>query len=201
VLGGALLGKPNQPLNNAPLEGEALTAVRLDLGTEVFWMVGTSLENPLAHSIVLKGKVEQSDLWNKLWCADEVMQTHILTGLMKLDPDRTNPYALKDNNGDLAIYARPDGSSLSVGPLPQATLNDALALFTKLPAFHISSYDHVSEFWKFLIYQIKKRENDEKEFMQRPKIRALTVAEAEDEFNQANPNILIWPFETVEYDP
>ncbi len=78
-----------------------------------------------------------------------------------------NALSLSDNSNDLLIYSPSEtthNSYLLVNDVPNANLNAALQLFNKFPYYHIVSDETVGEFWKMLIFLLKKRENDRELF-------------------------------------
>ncbi len=93
----------------------------------------------------------------------------------------------------LCIYSPPESDSNKKARFqkaPPTTVNDALQLFKSFPFHHTVSNDTVSEFWKNLIYHIKKRENDFRDFENKPENQNKTVKEVRKEFNKKNPEIL-----------
>lgn len=93
----------------------------------------------------------------------------------------------------LLINVYPEGENNSyarINDVPDAKLNNALKLFNDMPSVHNVSADFVSEFWLQLIYLIKKRENDRKEFEDRPENQHKTISQFKAEFDSANEEIL-----------
>jgi len=50
--------------------------------------------------------------------------------------------------------------------------------------------ENAGEFWKLLIYLVKKRESDYLEHLKKPENKKKTIEEVEAEFNKNNPDIL-----------
>ncbi|HMR90324.1 MAG TPA: AAA family ATPase [Saprospiraceae bacterium] len=69
-------------------------------------------------------------------------------------------------------------------------MNDALVYFDKLPYYHIVSDQNVKDFWKMLVYLIKKRDTDQQEFENRPENLTKTKQQLLDEFELISPKIL-----------
>ncbi len=141
--------------------------------------------------------VEANPAWQTLWTS-ELTSVEVDALIKQLPPSQLavlDKIRLRPNNTDLAIYAPPDGASLvkaggELVDLPHTDLSTALTLFNNLPAFHRVAYDQVEEFWNFLIYQIKKRENDFQIFLNATEVQSLSVAQARQQFNATHPEIL-----------
>ncbi len=96
------------------------------------------------------------------------------------------------NSHDIVGYAQSDGSSLiKDGDLPKADLNQTLSYFQFFLIYHDVSFSNYNDFWKLLIYLIKKRERDYLEFLEKSENQKLTVSEVKEKFDQENPEILI----------
>lgn len=159
----------------------------------ILWSHGT-LTLPASH-LILPHWVEDSDQWRSLWCDDTPFNNmhplfhHFLMigdGLHNLFETQ---FALQPNSNDLAIHSLADGIQLS-GQVPPTSLSNALALSKELPAFHLSNTGDLSDFWNFLIYQIKKRESNYQAFLTNEAVQTLSVAEARREFDSKHPEIL-----------
>ena len=59
-----------------------------------------------------------------------------------------------------------------------------------IPKFHIVSNETIAEFWKTLIYHLKKRDNDFQNFQNLAENQNRTVRQVREEFDEANPLIL-----------
>ncbi len=97
------------------------------------------------------------------------------------------------NADDLIVYAPAESDSNSykqVSDVPETDLNKALELFKSFPFRHTVSDDRVSEFWRILIYLIKKRENEREQFENREQNLNKTKRELIEEFDKQNPKIL-----------
>jgi hypothetical protein len=74
--------------------------------------------------------------------------------------------------------------------LPKTDLNTALSAYKDFPPSHIISNEKIGEFWTLLIYLIKKRENDFREYESREENQNKTVKTVKEEFDRVNPKIL-----------
>jgi predicted ATP-dependent endonuclease of OLD family len=99
-----------------------------------------------------------------------------------------------NNAGDLIIYCPSEGNQnlyTEISDVPQATLNEALALFNDFPFHHKVSADTLKDFWRTLIYHIKRRENAYRQFEERPENQDRTIRLVKSEFERYNPKILL----------
>lgn len=106
-------------------------------------------------------------------------------------------------NRDLVCYAQSDKTSLVRKPrslginnkksfdLPVINLNQSIKLFELFPLYHDVSWSNVEDFWRILIYQIKKREGDYLKFLEFPENQNLTISEVRAKFDRKNPEILV----------
>jgi energy-coupling factor transporter ATP-binding protein EcfA2 len=92
---------------------------------------------------------------------------------------------------DLIIHEPSDQSLTLTQDPPHSSLDDALKLFQDFPVFHSISVASSSDFWKLLIYLIKKRESDYLTFLNQPENRDKTIGQLDDEFSPHNPQILL----------
>jgi predicted DNA binding CopG/RHH family protein len=93
---------------------------------------------------------------------------------------------------DLVIHVPADQSLLlQHSDPPNTTLNEALTLFQNFPVFHSVSIANAAEFWKLLIYLVKKRESDYQQFLKNPENKKKTIEEVETEFEKNNPEIFL----------
>jgi hypothetical protein len=102
----------------------------------------------------------------------------------------SQPIASLSGPDDL-IIEEPSDESLTLGQDPPvSSLNQALALFQNFPLFHSISVSSSGEFWKLLIYLLKRRENQYREFLARPENRQKTIEHLDNEFAAQCPEIL-----------
>lgn len=100
---------------------------------------------------------------------------------------------LKENSSDLLIFSPSESATnvyLSISDVPTTTLNEALVFFDKLPYHHIVSDQNVQDFWKMLVYLIKKRDAEQQEFENRPENLTKTKQQLLNEFENISPKIL-----------
>jgi predicted ATP-dependent endonuclease of OLD family len=100
---------------------------------------------------------------------------------------------LSKNSSDLIIFSPAESlqnNYLDISDLPMTDLNAALLLYKSFPSTHIISNEKVHEFWTLLIYLIKKRENDFREYESREENQNKTVKTVKEEFDKVNPKIL-----------
>ncbi len=107
--------------------------------------------------------------------------------------DTIGEIRLKDCASDLLIYSPPESfqnTYMQVDDIPDTNLNSALALFKSFPYHHLVSDQNVQEFWRLLIYLVKKRENEREEFENKPENLDKTKKQLIKEFDNKNPKIL-----------
>lgn len=110
----------------------------------------------------------------------------------KFTIDNTN-YLFKNNSNDLVIYSPSKSSKndlISISDVPQVTLNQALELFKEFSFYQEVSNQNISEFWKLLIYLIKKREDEYNTFQNLEENQDKTIRELKQDFDKNNPEIL-----------
>ncbi len=96
-------------------------------------------------------------------------------------------------NSDLIIYSPAEthtNSGVGLRDVPSVILDHALRYFKNFPTRFEVSNDSIRTFWELLIFLIKKRENDLKEFEEREENLDKTIREVRTEFDKANPDIL-----------
>lgn len=98
------------------------------------------------------------------------------------DTVNQNPY-------NQLIYIKSE-SDFSKQQLPESTVNEALQLFQNFPNTHEVSNQTVNDFWKNLIFHIKKRENDRIEFENQEYNLSKTKRQLIKEFSDKHPEIL-----------
>jgi ABC-type polar amino acid transport system ATPase subunit len=140
-------------------------------------------------TVYYKADVETSEEWHR-FVTDPTQQT--------VPPNFCEQYRILSppiqplaSNRDIVIHAPADQSLLlPPGGLPTTTLNEALNLFKEFPVFHSVSMPNADDFWKVLIYLIKKRESDYQQYLKNPENKKKTVEEVETEFGKNHPEIL-----------
>lgn len=100
---------------------------------------------------------------------------------------------IKRNSNRLLIYSPAEASInkyASINNLPDVTLNSALGLLEDFPYFHLVSNDTIEDYWRLLIYHLKKRENDFRTFENLSENQVKTVKDVRELFDKEHPNIL-----------
>lgn len=94
---------------------------------------------------------------------------------------------------DLIIFSPSETSNnnlLNINDVPQTSVNEALKLFKDFPKYHEVSDQNIQQFWKLLIYLIKKRDEEQQKFENQPENLSKTKRDLIDEFEKINPKIL-----------
>lgn len=100
---------------------------------------------------------------------------------------------LSDNKPDLVIYSPAEvdkNELLNLKDVPQTNLGESLGFFNHFPYYFEVSNENINDFWKFLIFLLKKRENDFRDFEQIEKNQNLLVKEVRELFDKQNLKIL-----------
>lgn len=94
-------------------------------------------------------------------------------------------------NPSLAIFCPAElEKTIEFLDVPHTNLNDSLKLFEQFPSNHLVSNETITDFWKTLIYHLKKRDNDFLEFQNLEENQNRTVREVREEFDSKHPKIL-----------
>jgi len=99
--------------------------------------------------------------------------------------------SFKNNSNDLLIYSPAESNTngyLRITDVPPTNVNEALNLFSNMPYYSLVSSETVNSFWRLLIYNLKKRDED-REMFERENL-TKTKAQLIDEFDEQNPEIL-----------
>ncbi len=94
---------------------------------------------------------------------------------------------------DLQIYVPAETGQnqfVELTDVPSTNVNEALKMFQNFPVHHIISNETIADFWKTLIFYLKKRESDFQNFQNLDENQNLTVRVVRSRFNQRNPDIL-----------
>ncbi len=97
---------------------------------------------------------------------------------------------LRDNSTDLLIPSPTETAYNSYRKIEKVKLDEALGLFKLFPYYNMVSDDSIDNFWRVLIYLIKKRENDRNAFEDLPENQKKTKEQLKEEFNSKNEKIL-----------
>ncbi len=109
------------------------------------------------------------------------------------EKNKFNEFQFNPNSSDLNIFSPAESSHngyLGIQDVPMTSLNDALTYNKDFRLTHIISNEKITEFWTLLIYLIKKRENDFREYESREENQNKTVRAVKEEFDKLNPKIL-----------
>ncbi|MEO8886287.1 MAG: AAA family ATPase [Mucilaginibacter sp.] len=120
-------------------------------------------------------------------------QSHNLNPYLVADEIATELLKANKNLGDLLIYIPSEGNQnlySQIKDVPATSLNEALKLFDSFDHYHFISTDTITNFWNILTYQIKKRENDLREFEKLDVNLDKTIREVQALFDEKNPKIL-----------
>jgi energy-coupling factor transporter ATP-binding protein EcfA2 len=141
-----------------------------------------------SYVVYYNADVEHSDEWHKFVTDPTQYTVPVNFCVQHHIPSQPVPPLASDK--DLVIHVPADQSLLLQNDPPHTTLNDALNLFQHFPVFHSVSIANAVEFWKVLIYLVKKRESDYQQYLKNPENKKKTVEEVETEFEKNNPEIL-----------
>jgi predicted ATP-dependent endonuclease of OLD family len=100
---------------------------------------------------------------------------------------------LKNNSDDLVIYSPAESHQnhlIGLPDIPETNLNEALNLFKNFSFIHFVSNSTIKEFWKLLVYLVKKRENERDIFENKEDSLNKTKKQLIEEFEKINPKIL-----------
>lgn len=146
------------------------------------------LNGSAKNAIVIEELLSIVDL-SKIW---EIVKNYgEIEGLKH--KDFVEELILKDNSSDLLIYS-PDESKangyLTIADVPQTNVNDAQALLQNFPAYIEVSSDTVNDFWKQLVFNMRKREEERAHYETLPENINKTKARLIFEFDGMSPKIL-----------
>ncbi|MCF8371774.1 MAG: ATP-binding protein [Bacteroidales bacterium] len=151
--------------------------------------------------LVFTGDIDSNSVWQDMLKAPYDKRT-IEYSLSILEKHKVsileNSELLKDivfysDSVDQFIYSPAESQNnnyYNVKDVPDTSLDNALGLSKEFPYHHIVSDEKVHEFWRTLIYHIKKRENEREEFENLPENINKTKRLLIEEFNDRSPKIL-----------
>ena len=102
-------------------------------------------------------------------------------------------FTLQDNAKDLLIYSPDETQKMYImgdEGVPVTSVDDALNLSKDYPFYAEVSPDKINIFWKLLIYNLRKREEERDTFEKLPESRKKVKDILIHEFDLANPKIL-----------
>ncbi len=147
---------------------------------------------PGVHSIFQESIEIEPSIWSTLlkgarFLGNEAQQ-YVIT-----DKQILNELRFSSNGRNLLVYSPAESGNnglLGLQDIPAVTLNEALSLFKDILVSHEVSVQHIEDFWRLLIYQIKKRESDLLEYQERSENQEKTLKQVREEFNRQHPEIL-----------
>jgi|SRR5579863_775479 len=155
-------------------------------------------EEVIIFNISKLGKADEENLINELVSSNTIADI-VKVGNYKnltestLNESLLNELLLQNNSKDLLIYS-PDESRHNyyseIDDVPKTNVSDALELFQSLPFFAQVSSETVDIFWKVLVYNLKKRDDEREKFERQTENLNKTKAQLIEEFDKANPKIL-----------
>ena len=167
------------------LAGHPILICRFDQDGEPYVLCSS----PLQHlGTCYSGAFLRHDLFRQLTEGDQRVYPPELTTDGWIED--ASALALKDGDSDLVTLAYPDFSSLLPEDPPAPTLDEALNLFKSFSWLHAIHNQRANAFWQLLIYLVKKRENDYREFENKPENLKKTVERVRREFDEENEEIL-----------
>jgi predicted ATP-dependent endonuclease of OLD family len=184
-----------------------LCAVKIEVNSKSFILVLTRLINPEAgyrYAFLYDSAIESIDEWfedlfkhskvgNALAYFNSESQTKIESPFHKHQIRDDSPLDLENNNSDLLLYCPAESSYndlIGISDVPAVNLDEALEMFRSLPFSHFVSNETITDFWRRLIYLIKKREDDRSEYENDSKNIEKTKKQLIEEFDSMNPDIL-----------
>lgn len=102
-------------------------------------------------------------------------------------------FQLKPNNKDIVINVLSETSInkyIQVSDVPNTNLSESLNLIKEQPLFHTVSESNIEDFWKILIANIKKRENERQEFENSDNNIDKSKRQLIEEFDSIHPKIM-----------
>lgn len=153
------------------------------------------LKNRPNRPILLKRDIEMEVDWVKdFWNLEEssFMQRYEHYQCTS-EVTEENLRLFQDKTQKLLIHAPSEvhqNELLKTADVPKTNLDKALKLFKTFPYVHNASFQNVSDFWNLLIYQIKKRDSDYQDFLEKEENQNKVLSVLKAEFNRKNPFFL-----------
>jgi AAA15 family ATPase/GTPase len=202
-----------QPGNDVYLEKEGinlwrgLCAIKIEIANESFIFILTGIVSPLEsfnHAFLYRSELESLDNWFEL--AFETLQSgmaiayftsksHIIveSPFHQYEDSFDNLIGLGHDDNDLLVYCPAESAKnnlININDVPDVNLNQALKMFQFLPFNHVISNQNISDFWRLLIFLLKKRENDRELYETEVANLDKSKKQLIEEFNVGNPDIL-----------
>jgi hypothetical protein len=83
-----------------------------------------------------------------------------------------------------------ENSSLLISDVPETSVNEALSLNKSFPTYALVSSDKINEFWKILVYNLRKRAEDRDNYENLPDNLSKTKKLLIEEFDGMEPKVL-----------
>lgn len=104
-----------------------------------------------------------------------------------------NEMSFRDLPTSLLVYSPAESiinSYIDLQDVPETNVDEALQLKKGFPSHAKISVSNVNDFWKILLYNIRKREEERDEFENKPENLTRTKQELVNDFDSINPKIL-----------
>lgn len=187
-----------QNINDTNFKFSLSLYLKVLVSGNIFYFFSSSI---IGRTYIFSDEIEKEKNWFKdLPTVRKNIEHELNFGYLKkyiLDINKRSDFigkvGLKNNSNDLLIYSPPESiinNYMRVGDVPDTNLNEALTLMKTFPFHHIISDDKVNEFWKVLIYLIKKRDNEREQYEIKPENINKTKNQLIKEFDENNPKIL-----------
>ncbi|MCU0391421.1 MAG: ATP-binding protein [Thermoflexibacter sp.] len=167
----------------------SLIIFKVCLESQKFYVTYRSLNQDF---ILLDEAVEKHFNWTNQLLEGGYSENYVLRHIIK-DKSLINKITFRNKFSNLLIHIPSESYqnlSKSINDVPQTNLNEALALFKDFPFNHEISANTIGQFWKLLIFLIKKRQNEWEEFQNQKGNQDKTVRQLKEEFDEKNPKIL-----------
>ncbi len=136
---------------------------------------------------------KDQNLWvglleNRVYSDDETFQQYWIN-----EPQLLEELSFLNYPYNLIVYSPAESGNneqLAVQDIPSASLNESLTLFENFPVTQEVSVQNVKDFWRLLIYLVKKRESDLLAYQDRSENQEKTLKQVREEFNRQHPEIL-----------
>lgn len=135
---------------------------------------------------------------------DQKIWTDLRRGVIPMDNENVHRYLIKNgtvlheailtsNRNSLLIYSPAESESnelLATQDVPGVSLNEALKIFNSFSSIQKVSTENIRDFWRLLIFLVKKRESDLLAYQDRSENQDKTLKQVREEFNRQHPEIL-----------
>jgi energy-coupling factor transporter ATP-binding protein EcfA2 len=168
--------------------------IEIEIDQERVYFLKTS-QSPIA--CLINPEIDKHDDWLNVLIKDfnkiNKYSTLVYNNYPKRYDELVRKLSFNDNDKDLFIYSPSEShlnNVLHINDVPESNLQSALELFNHFPYYHNVTNENISEFWKTLIYLVKKRDN-EREIYENSEINInKTKKQLIEEFEKVSPKIL-----------